>query len=378
MNIVDEYFKKMTNNISFIELKENSFIDLKGYIIKDRLPLPIIIDTLIEEIQKGNFYDELNIKHLIDGIIYTLGVDLDFKYKDEYIKILYHYDRKIEDYILYRGLKFLEDGNYDMSAVHFRALTNINSKNVGGIFNYALSLESISKKFIENNFVDKGEVFLLESTNELEKILDIDSDFSLAYYKLGYHYKNYGQFLKASLIWDKYLKLDREEIRAEEIRKELELIQDDVNFEQGIYHLNNEEYDLALERFLRLIGKYEEWGYIYYLTGLAYKGNGEYENALNFLNKAMELDEYNVDIYNELGICFYSLGDFNSAINIFNRGIDLNQEDYKIFFNRGMTYLELGNLKEAMEDINMAYKLNPNDTFVKDQKMQLENLLNLE
>lgn len=92
----------------------------------------------------------------------------------------------------------------------------------------------------------------------------------------------------------------------------------------------------------------------------------------------MELDEYNVDIYNELGICFYSLGDFNSAINIFNRGIDLNQEDYKIFFNRGMTYLELGNLKEAMEDINMAYKLNPNDTFVKDQKMQLENLLNLE
>ena len=200
----------------------------------------------------------------------------------------------------------------------------------------------------------------------------------MAYYKLGYHYKYQGQFLKASLVWDKYLKLDREEIRAEEIRKELESIQDDVDFEQGVYHLNNQEYDLALERFLKLIGKYEEWGYIYYLTGLAYKGNKEYEKALNFLKKAMELDEYNVDIYNELGICFYALGDFNGAINIFNRGINLNQEDYKTFFNRGMTYLELGNIKEAMEDISTAYELNPSDTFVKNQKIYLENLLNLE
>ena len=378
MNIVEEYFKKMTDNISFIELKENSYIDLKGYIIKDYLPLPIIIDTLVEEIQTGNLYDELNVKHLIDGIIYTIGVDLGFKYKNEYIKILYHYDKKIEDYILYRGLKFAEDENYDISAVYFRALININSKNTIGIFNYALCLENISKKFIENKFVDKGEAFLLESANQLERILDIDSEFSLAYYKLGYHYKYQGQFLKASLVWDKYLKLDREEIRAEEIRKELESIQDDVDFEQGVYHLNNQEYDLALERFLKLIGKYEEWGYIYYLTGLAYKGNKEYEKALNFLKKAMELDEYNVDIYNELGICFYALGDFNGAINIFNRGINLNQEDYKTFFNRGMTYLELGNIKEAMEDISTAYELNPSDTFVKNQKIYLENLLNLE
>ena len=378
MNIVEEYFKKMTDNISFIELKKNSYIDLKGYIINDHLPLPIVIDTLVEEIQTGNLYDELNVKHLIDGIIYTLGVDIDFKYKDEYIKILYHYNKKIEDYIFYRGLKFAEDGNYDMSAVHFRALININSKNIVGIFNYALSLESISKKLIENKFVEKGELFLLESTNQLEKILDIDSDFSLAYYKLGYHYKYQGQFLKANLIWNKYLKLDREEIRAEEIRRELELIQDDVNFEQGIYHLNNGEYDLALERFLKLIDKYKDWGYIYYLTGLAYKGNKEYEFAVKFLSTAMELEECNIDIYNELGICIYALGDLNSAINIFDKGIDLNQGDYKLFFNRGMTYLELGNVKEAIEDMNMAYKLNPKDTFVKDQKMQLENLLNLE
>lgn len=377
MNIIEEHFKKLTDNISFIELKEDSFIDLKGYTIEDYLPLPMVLDTLVEEIQTGNLYEELNIKLLIDGIIYTLGVDKDFKYKNEYTEILYHYDAKIEDYILYRGLKFVENQDYNTAAVHFRALCNINSENVNGMFNYALSLENISKEFIEKEMADKAEVFLLEATNQLEKILDIESSFSLAYYKLGYHYKYYGQFLKANLIWNKYLKLDREEIRADEIRKELELIQDDVNFEQGIYNLNNEEYDLALERFLKLIIKYEEWAYIYYLTGLAYKGNGEFQKAINFLERSIELDEEYIDAYNELGICFYALGDLDNAILIFNRGIDLDN-DYKIIFNRGMTYLELGNVEMALEDINTAYELNPKDEFIKEQKDELEKILNLQ
>ena len=53
MTIVDEYFMDMTKNISFIELKKGSFIDLKGYIIKDYIPLPMIIDTLIGEIKSA-------------------------------------------------------------------------------------------------------------------------------------------------------------------------------------------------------------------------------------------------------------------------------------------------------------------------------------
>src|SRR5699024_7883711 len=145
--------------------------------------------------------------YLIDGIIYTLGTDLDFKHKNEYIEILYHYDSKIEDYILYKGFEFIEKDNYDAAAVYFRALTNINSRNVNGVFNYALSLENLGKKFIDAGFQDEGKLFLMESTKQLEIILDIASDFPLAYYKLGYHYKYYGQFLKANLMWRKYLKL---------------------------------------------------------------------------------------------------------------------------------------------------------------------------
>lgn len=377
MNSIEEHFMKMTDNISFIELKENSYINLKGYIIKEHLPLPMVIDTLISELKAGNIYDELNVRYLIDGIIYTLGTDLDFKHKNEYIEILYHYDSKIEDYILYKGFEFIEKDNYDAAAVYFRALTNINSRNVNGVFNYALSLENLGKKFIDAGFQDKGKLFLMESTKQLEIILDIASDFPLAYYKLGYHYKYYGQFLKANLMWRKYLKLSDHLDRIEEIRKELELITDDSDFEQGVYYLNNGEYELALDKLLRLTDKYIEWGNLFYFTGLAFKGNGEYGNAIGCFQKAIELGEHNVDVYNELGISFYGIGDLNNALKIFSKGISINNEDYKTIFNRGMIYLQLGNLDKAIDDINKAYELNPNDIMIKNQKSELEELMGL-
>jgi tetratricopeptide (TPR) repeat protein len=377
MNIIDEYFEKMTNNLSFIELKEDAYIDLKDYKIDNRIPLPMILDTLVVEIQEGNFYEELDIEHLINGIIYTLGADIDFKFKKEYIEILYHYDCKIEDYILYRGLKFAEKENYDTAAIYFRSLVNINKENIGGLFNYALSLENIGTKFIEDGFRDKGNIFLREATNYLETILEIDPKFPLAYYKLGYHYKYFGNFLKANLIWQKYLKIGESIEGIEEIRVQLELIEDDVDFEQGVYYLNIEEYDLALERLLKLMDKYGEWGHLYYLIALCYKGNGQYKEAIEFLEKAIKLDSDNVDIYNELGICFYTLGDLDKALEVFDSGVKINHMDYKIIFNRGMINLELGNIPKAMEDINLAYELNPEEDSIKDQKIELEKYLGL-
>src|SRR5699024_8874712 len=133
--------------------------------------------------------------------------------------------------------------------------------------------------------------------------------------------------------------------------------EDDAHFQQGLYYLNKDEYDLALERFIKIIDKYSEWGHLYYLMALAYKGNGEYEQAIGFLEKAAELDN-NVDNYNELGICFYELGDLEKAIEVFSNGIRINSMDYKILFNRAMLNLELGNIYQAIEDINLAYELN--------------------
>lgn len=372
MNIIDDYFLKKSDKVSFIELRKGAYIKIGDYIVKDNIPLPIVTNTLIKEVKEGTVEEEFKVSHLIEGVIYILGIDYDFKFKDEYKKILYNYDPKIEDFILYKGFKHIEDKEYDNGAICFRALTNINNKNINGIFNYALSLENISKDFIKKGDKEKSRIFLIESTNQLESILDSTTDFPLVYYKLGYHYRYYEQFLKAKLIWEKYLNLDDDDNRLQEIREQLDTITDDVDFEEGINYISKGEYSLALERFLRLARKHEKWWNIFYLTGLAYKGIGEYENAIDFFYEAIELDCKDVNVYNELGICLFGVGHINEAIKIFNEGINLDNTDYKILFNRGMTFLQLGIIEKAIEDIETAYRLNPNNIAVKNQMERLK------
>lgn len=373
MKIVDDYFLKKTDKVSFVQLKKGTSIDVGNYTIKDYIPLPIKTTTLIEEIKEGNIEEELRVSHLVDGAIYILGIDKDFKYKEEYRKILYNYNPRIEEYILFKAFKLIKEDNLEDGTIFFRALTGLNPKNIDGLFNYALSLENIARDFINSNQKEKGEVFLIESTNQLESILDIDSEYALAYYKLGYHYKYYEQFQKAKLIWEKYMKLDQEHERLQEIREELELIDDDAKFEEGVNYLTCSQYEKALDRLMPLSYKYKEWWNIFYLIGLAYKGLGEYEEAVDFFYEALDLDGNDVNLYNELGICLFGLGDIMEAINIFNQGIERDDTDYRIIFNRGLAYLKLGILDKAREDIESAYRLNPNDKVVKNQLVELQN-----
>ena len=363
MDALEKYFKKKTEDISFMELKD-----------KD-LPLPIITDKLVKEIKMGNLEDEIDQKFFIEGMVYILGTDPNFVHAKAYVELLNNYDKPIEDYIFYIALRALEEDKYDLAAINFRALKLLYPENINAKFNYALTLEGIGQEKTSNNKEEEGLIFLQESTRELEEILDMDEDYGLAYYKLGFHYKALGYFLKAKLIWTKHLGLDKDEIRLQEIRGELELIENDVALETGLTYLSREYYDKALDSFLKLSPRMNKWWELKYLIGICYKGLLEYENAVQYLEEALELYKLDGELYNELGICLFTTGDFKKAIDVFSEGIENILEDYKLIFNRGLCYFQLGELKQAYKDIEYAESLNPYDENIKIQKEELEKIM---
>lgn len=371
MDIVKDYFIKMADKISFIELRDNKTLSIKDYKLSKDTPLPIVTDTLINEIKEGNLQEEFNVAHIVEGMIYMLGIDLDFKYNEEYKKVLYKFKSNIEDFILYAGLELDETGEYDKSAIFFRALCNMNNKNIKGLFNYAVSLEKIAKKFIESEEEEKGRAFLMESTDILESILDLDPNYALAYYKLGYHNKNYGQYQKARLMWEKFVKLDDDRMRIQEIREELSIIQDDAEYEEGLNYISRGNYGQALDKFLPLLQKYGENWNLFYMTGIAYKGLGNYEEAIENFVEAINLGAESSDLYNELGICLFGIGNIKEAIDILTKGVEMDKENYKLIFNRGIVYYQLGLYEQALEDIKKAHELNPEDVAVKKAFEQL-------
>lgn len=373
METVDKYFKEKTDNLTFIELQDDSFVDLKGYIIRADIPLPILTKELIEGIKGGVFEEEIRISDFVEGIIYTIGTDDNFPYLKEYKEILYAYDDKIEDYIFFTGVRDLQEDRFDDGCIKLRALLALDPNNVDAIFNYGLGIEGLARKFIDLDD-EKGNDFLDFSTSLFESILDIDKEYALSYYKLGYHYLYLEQYLKASLTWKKFISKSKDEVLVQEIRNEIDRIDDDVVFETGITYLAYNDYEKALNFFLKLMPKYEDNWNLNFSIAKSYLGLQQDDLAIEYLIKSIELRDDDPDLFNELGIIYYNKGDVIKAIDIFTKGIDSCPKDYKLFYNRGVSYILVEKYKEALKDINIAFELEPSES-IKAQKEWLEAIV---
>lgn len=369
---VKEYLKQKTENLSFIELKEGSFIDINGYQIDKSVPLPMIVDELLSEIKEGRAQEELQIKTFVEGIIYTLGIDPDFKYFKEYKEILYSYDEKIENYILYKGQKYAEDDELDEAMVYFSCLISIDSENIAGLYNYALVAEEMSKKYYKNKDNQRGDIFLMESTRQYELILDIDPTFAISYYKLGYHYRYNKHFRKAKIMWEKLIDIDDDEDRIEDINQQLLSIMDDVIYEEGYSDILRGQSKEGLEKLLPLGEKYTDWWNLIFMIGLGYRQMGDFIEAKKSFEKVLAIQPNQVDTLNELGLCLTQLGKLDEAIDKFTNAISLKPEDYEVLCNRGMCYLQKGDVQSAVDDIDKAYEINSEDEITRACMEQLQ------
>ena len=163
INYIDEYFKGKAQKVNFIELKDYKQLGLEmGEDI--RIPLPLVSDVLADGISKGNLEEKVDAEKILDGMIFLIGTDNEFEFKDDYIKILREYSEEIDDYIFFKGIKYLDQDLMERSEVYFRAIREMNPEHILGRFNYALALERIAQDMINDGEEIKGMQFLAEST----------------------------------------------------------------------------------------------------------------------------------------------------------------------------------------------------------------------
>lgn len=361
---LEKFFLERVNGVSFLELKHREDMDF---------PLPVVTEDLVEEIQKGTFEEEIDMIYVIEGMVFILGADKGFKHSQEYIDFLRRYSDNVEEHVLYKGLKKYEAGNIIDAGIYFRGLLELNQDNHKARFNYALVIEEIARKKVEE---DKDiDDIILKAINELEYIIERDEDFSLAYYKLGYYYMYFQQYIKSKLTWEKFLKMDADDSIKEEIREQISIIENEANYETGFTYFSYNEFGKALDSFLKLFPNQKDNWNVNYMVALCYKGLEIYDTAIEYLEYALDLNDEEPDLYNELGVIYFLQGDIIKAIDILNQGIEKNDWDYKLYFNRGLAFVQLGEYSRALEDINISYNLNPNDENVVRQKAELEEFL---
>ena len=362
---IEKYLLKKADELAFITIKNDGDFKLQGYKIPvGGLDVPIKNEVLVKGIKENTAQNGINSMSIADAMIYIMGIDSKFKYNDEYKKFLAALEKNtnldLRAYMGYMSRKYFEIGEYTDSLIYLKCLVSMYPDDIEGMYHYAIVCQELAQNYQKDSDNEGMNKFLLEALDKLEKVIALDESFALAYYHLGYHYYNQGQYIKAKVIWEEAIKLGLDEDSIAEVQDNIGKMDFKVQYEEGyslVFQGRNEE---GLEKLLPLEAEHSDWWNLLFMIGLAYKNMGEIEEAKKYFERILILKPHQVDTMVELGLCEAASYNLDKAIEHFSTAAKI-KEDPEVLCNLGMAYLNNGELDEAIYYIERAYELDPQD-----------------
>lgn len=362
---IEKYLLRKAEELAFIKIKNDGEFKLEGYEIpKDGLDVPVKNEVLVKGIKEKTAQDNINTMSIADAMIYIMGIDSQFKYNDEYKKFLNALQNKVnfdaKSYIGYMSRKYFDIGEVTDSLIYLKALITMYPEDLEGMYHYAIVCQELAKQYQKDSDNEGMNKFLLEALEKLEKVVELDENFALAYYHLGYHYYNQGQYVKSMYIWEEALKLGLEVDLIAEVQDNIGKMDFKVQYEEGYSLVFQGKSEEGLEKLLPLEIEHSDWWNLLFMIGLAYKNMNEIEQAKKYFEKILLIKPHQVDTIVELGLCEASTFNMEKAIEHFETAAKI-KEDPEILCNLGMAYLNNGELDDATYYIERAYELDPQD-----------------
>ncbi|WP_101772438.1 tetratricopeptide repeat protein [Peptostreptococcus faecalis] len=366
MNNIDKYLLDKAEELVFITINETGELNLPGFIVpKEGIKVPVKSEVLVKSIKDKKAQEELNTISIVDAMIFIQGIDNNFVYNDEYDRFIEAFSKKADfdpqQYSAYMSNKKYTEGEITDSLVYIRSFLRKNSDDVMGLYQYAIICQELSLNYQKDEDMKAMNDFLLEALHSLEKIIEIEDDFALAYYQLGFHYSNQKQFVKSKLIWDRAIELGLDEDLAAEVQENLERMDYKVKYEEGYNLVFQGKAKEGLEKLLPLESNHPDWWNLLFIISLGYKSLGEVGEAKKYLEKILIFKPTQVDTLVEMALLVAEEGNLGSAIDYLSRAAKLRKDNPEILCNLGMAYLHNGDYDDAKYYIERAYELDPTD-----------------
>lgn len=146
-------------------------------------------------------------------------------------------------------------------------------------------------------------------------------------------------------------------------------------FQEGDRHLVDENYDLAIRAFSKIIATNSN-AETYFGRGTAYYHKKQYDKAIGDFNKAIELGLSNADTFFYRGIAYYYRSQYDEAIEDFSRAITLNSNSAAVYLFRGLALYKEGLLLSARSDFQVACSRGSEKgcTYFKEVQKNTENI----
>lgn len=353
---IEEFLKLKVDEVVFVELKEGVNHKFEGGALDATTPIPLMLEDVVDKV-KGIQAEDINTHNIVKGMVFILGVDGKFPYKEKYMSFINALDEDINKFILSHGFKFAEDEKFEEAMIYFKAANEFYPDNLDILYNYGRCVEEMSQKVEE-----KYEKLLTKEAFEVFSYLNEKfEDNPLSYYHLGFHYSNMKEYKKAEHMWTTALRIGVDEEKKMEIVQCLQDIDAKVKFEQAYNYVLSGRTDEGLEILHTLEDAYSDWWNLMFFIGLAYRQQEKYDEAIKYFLKTLALNTGHVDTFNEIGLCYMTTGDFNSALKYFKEALKVDINNPEILCNLGIVYIQTGEYDLAYESLSKSLSLNPDD-----------------
>lgn len=362
---VDEFFRKMHDELAFLELKED-ISDPLG--LPENTPLPI----RLRDFTRGGlekFSESIPAQAIVNGALWTIAIDPNFIHVDSYRDLVERALKEPESYAMSLAKKHFDrahqlsvqldekndpdkekklEEEFRATLISLRAAYILNKEDPAIASLYAQQLWDLGPK---------SGLFFMEIEKILDEVLDKDENNLLSNALLGDMHAEIGQFIKATSYYQKALENPEDSAVAEDIRRRLRSISQDTAIEEAIYYINRANYEKAyyyLQEAKRIAAEEdkEERYDIDYYYGLIDQNTGDFKSAAENFSRAIEKGGSFPDLYNGLVYALYADGQTDLAIKAAGQGLKIFEDDLRLLFNRALIYAGRGDRKAAMEDID--------------------------
>lgn len=365
-NLFKEEINKKLKNLVFIDLKEE--YHLEDVNLPVGFSLPIKLDYLIEGIKEKELEEEINLEKIVEAMVYLLGIDNEFKYSKDYKEILKKLKIDLKNYAMHKAYISQEEDPLD-SYIFLKAYEEVVGEDPDIIFKEANILEALYNQIHEEEY-EKSEKLLNFIIKKYNKVLNLDETYSLAYYRLAYINLAFAKFIKANMYFEKFINLSRDEELKDQVRKELEIIRNNVSFDSAKTYLSYGDYDKALNQLENISEDFDKDESFYYTYALSYYNMGDLDKAEEYgkLSVEKKTTEENINL---LATIYAGRQEFTRSIEILELGLEEIEESYPLNYNMGIIYLNMNEREKGIEYLEKANKLNPNkelESFIKNLK----------
>jgi len=195
---------------------------------------------------------------------------------------------------------------------------------------------------------DYEKFYFTDAKRFLERAVELDPSFYMAYLYLAGVYQNLADNQKLSGVLD--------------ILKD---VKDNIPGKDGLYiqamfaarqHKDPEEYPLLLQEIIK---QYPQEKRSHYELGRYYQKQGRIDKAIEEFQAALQLDPDFGFVLNHLAYVFGSRGDFERALSLLQRYAAVSPGDANPFDSLGEMYFLMGRLDEAVEKFKEALAVKP-------------------